>query len=166
MTRPLALLALLAACATAQPLPPLVQPPNAPERRELPTDPADEPLPPGIPAGESVEPLEAGSCYDASGLQGGNYPCPRVSGILATEAWAVRAGFYRVRYRELREHYLADRTVWTAHRALYETVHAENVRRLREAQPTWFERNAFPLGVGAGIIIGAGVVLAIGSALR
>jgi len=163
--RSILILALLAGCASTQ-TPRLLPPPSAPETRDLPPDPAEEPLPDGIPAGETVEPLEAGSCYDATGLRGGNYPCPRASGLLASEGWAVRAGFYRLRYRELREHYEADRSVWRAHRVLYESTHAENLRRMEAARPSWLVRNAFPIGLGAGLILGGVAATSVAAALR
>lgn len=149
------LLALTAGCATAQ-LPPLVPLTQVPEVRALPIDPAEEALPAGTPEGEWIEPLEAGSCYDTSGLRGGNQPCPRRSGLLSSEARAVRDGLYRIRYRELRSVVESDRTVWRAQRELYETMRRQDARALQAAQPSWLQRNALAIGLAAGFVVGVG----------
>lgn len=159
--------ALLALGCASAPVPVATIPATrAPETRALPPDPAEEPLPPGTPAGEWVEPLEVGGCYDATGLHGGDTPCPRRAGILSSEARAVRDGFYRIRYRELRTFYEADRTTWSAQRELYEALRRQDQATITRMQPSWWDRNALPLGVAAGLVLGVGTMTAIIMSVR
>ena len=125
------------------------------EQQPLPPDPADEPLPDGIPPGEWVEPVEAGACA------GKAPPCPEKSGILVSEARAVRDAKYRVRYKELRKNYEADRVVWGAHRELYEERLKLADREIQDLQPNWWDRNKLQIGVVGGVIIGIATSVAI-----
>lgn len=152
---------ILLGCASAPVRPATIPVTRAPEARALPPDPAEETLPPGTPAGEWVEPLEVGACYDVTGLHGGDTPCPRRAGILSSEARAVRDGMYRIRYRELRTFYEADRTTWSAQRELYEALRHQDQATIEAMRPTWWDRNALPLGVAAGLVLGVGTMTAI-----
>lgn len=149
----------LSGCAGATPVP-VVPDVRRVETAELPPDPAQEALPSGLPAGEWVEAMEAGSCGPTS-----RAPCPPRSGILVSEARAVRDGYYRVRYPELRRLYETDRRVWAAHRELYEQAVQTRDAAIQQLQPDWFQRNAFSLGFGAGAVIVGAVVAIVAGAL-
>lgn len=155
------LLALVLASCAAAPPPPVIATPRVIELHPLPPDPAEEPLPADLPPGDWVRPLDRGSCYDETGLHGGSNPCPNVDGILSSEAHAARDGYYRLRYRELRTFYEADRTTWSAQRELYEALHRQDAETIQRLQPSWFDRNALPLGIAAGFLLGAGGITAI-----
>lgn len=161
MTRALPLVVLALGCASTPRPTPAIPLTRAPEVRELPSDPAEEALPPGTPPGESIEPLEAGSCYDATGVRGGNQPCPSRSGLLVSEARAVRDGLYRIRYRELRVLYGGDRTTWSAQRELYEAMIARDRAEIERLRPTWLQQNGLALGLASGLVLGIGASVAI-----
>ena len=118
------------------------------EQRPLPPDPATEPLPDGVPKVEWVRPLERGECEKAP------KPCPAVSGLAISEARAFRDAKYRIRYKELRSNYGADRQVWGAHRELYETRLGLADQTIQDLQPRWWDRNKFQIGVVGGVILG------------
>jgi len=150
----LAGLALVGCGAAVQPAY-LVRPDRAVETRALPADPSTEALAPGANTDDFVEAQDSGSCLDAQGrpLPDAPRPCPARSGIVVGEGRAARDGLYRVRYRELRLMYEADRQVWAAHRELYEGQLQRADERIRQLQPNWWERNGFALGVGLGIVL-------------
>lgn len=155
------LLALMGCRAAVQP-PPLVSATRSPEARALPPDPAEEPLPPGTPPEETIEPLEAGSCYDGRGLRSpAAVACPSNSGLLVSEGRAVRDGFYRIRYRELRTLYVADRTTWSAHRELYEALRVRDQAEIQRLQPSFLDRYGLAVGLTAGFLLGVGGTLAL-----
>ncbi len=110
-------------------------------------DPRGEALPEGVPVGEWVEALEAGSCDHQP------MPCPPRGGILVSEARAVRDGLFRVRYDELRVHYMADREVWGAQRELYEGALREADRTVHALRPSWWQQNALGLGFAGGLLV-------------
>jgi hypothetical protein len=144
------LLMLLAfGCGTKYVLPPTVPPGEARvEERPLPPDPATEPLPAGMVEENKVEGLE----------QGDPAPFP---GILVSEDRATRDGYFRIRYPELRKQYEGDQQVWKAHRELYETRLVLADQAIRDLQPTWWERNAFSLGLFGGSVLGTALTVAI-----
>jgi len=133
------------------------------ESRELPPDPAVEPIPDNIPKGDWVAPIEKGECLDASGTPetGAPSPCPVESGIVISEERAYRAALYRIRYRELRKTYESDRMVWSAHRELYEERLKLAGQAIEDLQPSWFDNNKFPLGVVGGVVLGIATSVAI-----
>jgi hypothetical protein len=97
---------------------------------------------------QRVEPLEQGD------------PAP-FAGLIFGEGRVYRDGLYRIRYRELRSNYEADRKVWVAHRELYETRLGLADKAIRDLQPNWWERNAFTLGVFGGTTLGIVMSVAI-----
>lgn len=151
---------------------PLVAEDRRPEARELAQDARDEPLPEGTPTAlpESyVVPVEAGECIPEDGrrvppsdeeqiIPG---PCPEHAGILVSEARANRDAIYRIRYREMRDTYEADRRVWSAHRELYEAQVAADREEIARLQPTWWERHDGEILAAVGVIVGAVVTVAI-----
>jgi len=163
----LALLVLLVSggCATVNPVAPTVpiSPDKRVEEQPLPTDPAAEVLPLEIPKGEWVEPLEQGSCLGADGkvFATAPKPCPARSGIAVSEERAARDAMYRIRYKELRQNYMADRAVFAAQRLLYETRLNDANTALQNAQPNWFQRHAWELGILTGFVVGAGATVGI-----
>lgn len=146
------LLPLFLACASTLPTPPTVPVEKRAEEQPLPADPEEEKLDPNVPKGVWVEPQEANSC--ATG-------CPAKSGILVSEERAVRDGLYRIRYRELRTNYTADRKVWAAHRELYEKRLQLADQAIQKLQPTWWERHKLQLGVVGGFVLGSALTIAI-----
>ena len=154
----------LVGCATAAQPQYLVHTDHQPETRALPADPATEPLPSGAPANSDfVEPSEPGSCLDAQGHIAADAPrpCPNRAGIVVGETRAVRDGLFRLRYRELRVLYEADRQVWTAHRTLYEGQLQRADQHIQSLRPTWWQNNALGLGIGCGFLVGAVSVIAV-----
>jgi hypothetical protein len=163
-----ALVLLLSGCgaSTVGQTRPLVADDRRPEARELPLDPRLEALPEGTPTDppeDFVEPVEAGSCIEADTeiAAGAGYPCPSQSGILVSEARAVRDAMFRIRYPELRQTYEADRQVWAAQRELYEAQVQRDREEIERLQPTWWTQNSFAIGTAAGFILGAAVTIAI-----
>lgn len=151
--RPLVLLLpLFLACASTLPTPPTVAEAKRVEVAPLPPDPQEDKLDAAIPKGEWVEPQEASSCTPG---------CPAKSGILVSEERAVRDGLYRIRYRELRTNYTADRKVWAAHRELYEKRLQLADQAIQKLQPTWWERHKLQLGVVGGFVLGSALTIAI-----
>lgn len=154
------LLVLLSGCAATQTpeVRPLVAEARRPEARELPVDPRDEPLPEGTPVtpGEDyVMPVTAGECAGAT------EPCPAEDGIQVSEARANRDALFRIRYREMRTTYEADRRVWSAHRELYEAQIAADRQEIEDLQPTWWERHDGTILTAVGVIVGAAITVAI-----
>jgi hypothetical protein len=158
-----ALLAL--GCSTVRTVAPTV--PDVLSRRvedqQLPPDPAVEPLSGSLAKGDWVEPLEAGSCLGADGkpVVEASKPCPIRSGIAVSEERAARDGLYRIRYKELRRNYEADRVVWGAQRALYESRLDLANKALEQAQPSWFDQHKGELGLLGGLLLGAGAAVGI-----
>jgi hypothetical protein len=116
-----------------------------PETAPLPTDPAQEEVPliyRGSP--ESVVPLEA------------HAPAP-YAGLLSTESRAWRDAQFRIRYRELRGIFEADRALTGVQRELYEfRLNAAN-ERIRSLQPSWLSQHGLELGIGLGLVLGIGL---------
>jgi hypothetical protein len=158
------MVALLTGCATAAQPRFLVTPDRQPEARTLPPDPATEPLPQGVPAtSDFVEPSEPGSCLDAQGrpVMDAPRPCPNRAGILVGETRAARDGLFRLRYRELRVLYDADRQVWQAQRALYEGQLQRADEHIQSLRPNWWQQNALGLGIGGGFLLGTVTVISV-----
>jgi len=151
---------------------PLVADDRRPEAREMVQDARDESLPEGTPQHlpESyVMPVEAGECIPEDGrrippsdeelvLLG---PCPEESGIFVSEARANRDAIYRIRYREMRDTYRADRQVWSAHRELYEAQVAADREEIARLQPTFWEQHDGEILATLGVIVGAALTVAI-----
>lgn len=155
-------LLMICSCATTLPTPPTVLPEHRIEEEPLPVDPDNEKLP--GPQEEWVEPLEAGSCVDQSGkfsLQVSK-PCPLRSGISMSEAKAARFGLYKIRYRELRTSYEADRKVVSAQRALYETRLQLADKAIQNLQPGFWDVHKGEISLIGGFILGITVAGAVG----
>lgn len=159
----LAVLGTMGGCVRAQTIPPEIPVTRVPETRALPQTPDEAPRPSEIPAGDWVEALEAGSCADNMGrvIADSTRPCPARSGIATSEERAWRDGLFRVRYRELRVWYEADRSVWAAQRELYEARIRATDAALRAAQPGWWDRNALPIGLLGGFALGVALVVSV-----
>jgi len=153
---------------------PLVAEDRRPEARELPQDARDEALPEGTPTepGEGyVVPVDAGECIPPGGIQMPDSeddedrfvagPCPEQSGIMVSEARANRDAIYRIRYREMRDTYEADRRVWSAHRELYEAQVQADREEIARLQPTWWERHDGTILTAVGVVVGAAITVAI-----
>lgn len=152
-------------CAGPRPYVPTV-PESATKRVEkapLPPDPAEEELPAEVSKGDWVEPLEEADCLNSDGTprKGAPRPCPSRSGIAVSEERAFRDAKYRIRYRELRRNYEADREVWGAHRELYEERLKLADQAIQDLQPSWWDRHKFQLGVIGGIVLGVASSVAI-----
>jgi hypothetical protein len=107
--------------------------------------------------------LDRGECLDEEGNPKPNAskPCPTESGIVVSEERAYRDGFYRIEYGLLLQNYDSDRTVWSAHRELYEERLRLADRAIQDLQPGWWERNKFQLGVAGGMVLGIAASVAI-----
>jgi hypothetical protein len=125
------------------------------EVRPLPPDPATEKLPEGFPKGDWVIPYEAKECREKP------EECPQISGILISESRAYFDAMYRVRYKELRKTFEADRSVMGVHRELYESRLELADREIQNLQPGWWDRHKFQIGVVGGIVLGVAASVAI-----
>ena len=143
---------------------PVVAESRRPEVRPLPPDPSEESLPRGTPPRppESyVEAMEAEQCVTREGVLVSDGPCPPESGLLISEARAVRDAMYRVRYPQLRQYYVSDRQVWVAQREMYESqiqLQREEIERL---QPSWWEENDGTILAAAGVVVGVAVTVLV-----
>jgi hypothetical protein len=146
------ILALFLAACGPLPTPPTVAESKRVELAPLPPDPAEEKLEGNVPRGDWVEPQEANSCTAG---------CPAKAGILVSEERAVRDGLYRVRYRELRLTYTADRQVWQAHRELYEKRLQLADQAIQKLQPSWWDRHKVALGVIGGFVLGSALTIGV-----
>jgi len=151
---------------------PLVAENRRPEMQEMPLNAQTEPLPEDTPTDlpESyVEPIEMGQCIPVYGTtvppseeeQTIPGPCPEQSGVFVSEARANRDVIYRIRYREMRRSYEADRQVWSAHRELYEAQIAADRDEIENLQPTWFEQHDGEIMAAVGVVVGAAIAVAI-----
>jgi len=163
MLRSIPVLILACACATPRVVAPTVAPEHQFEKEPLPPDPETEKLDGNIPAGDWVEPLEAGSCVDGSGkpVAGAPKPCPARSGIALSEAKSARFGLYKIRYKELRVDYESDRKVWAAQRELYEKRLQLADQAIQDLQPTWWDRHKAEFGVIGGFMLGTVMTVAV-----
>lgn len=156
----LPLVLLLWGCATTHgALPPTISAARRVELEPLPPDPSTEALPASTPPGDWVRAQEAGECWNAQGTvrPDAGLPCPAQAGILSSEARAARDALYRIRYRELRQRYEADRTVHGAQREVYETRLRLADERIRELQPTWWQQHGPVILFGAGLVLGTAI---------
>jgi hypothetical protein len=156
-----AALVLLAGCATLQPVPLTVPESKHVEDEPLPTDPATEKV--ASPDGDWVVPLNEEDCITKDGklVSDAPKPCPGKGGLLFSEEKAARLKLYQIGYIQLRGNYIADRRVWLVHRELYESRLKDAGEALQRAQPSWFEKHSFQLGVLGGAVIGAGMAVGI-----
>jgi hypothetical protein len=152
-------LALNSSCATVKPVAPTVpdDPSKRVEQQPLPADPAALPLPTGLPKGDWTAALEDGKCVTDE--NGG--PCPMLTGIVVSEERAWRDAQFRLAYKEIRIGYEVDRKVWGAQRALYEGRLNDANTALEKAQPNWFQRHAWELGIITGLVVGTGAAIGI-----
>ena len=119
------------------------------ETEELPPDPATEELagdPPG--AEDDVEPYEPRDPHN-----------PSWAGVVVSERRAARDGLYRIRYKEIRARYDADRQIWTVHREAYEVRLNLAETRILELQPTWWDdHKGLVLGLSF-FVVGVGTAM-------
>lgn len=156
-------------CATSPPVTPSVAEPYLDgtdiENRALAPNPKTEPLPPEFVGQEEwVTP-----CFEQAV---DSFPVCSKGGILMSEAKAARVELYRLRYEELLKMYVADRSVWRAHRQLYEKQLQLDEQRLRELTPpppTWWDQHGTSVVIGTsatvGLIAGAALTVGVGYAL-
>lgn len=124
------------------------------EQTPLPIKPASMPIPVEIEKdGYWVMPLEAGSCTPAAPVTI-TKPCPAKSGILESEAHAIKDQQYRISYDELRQLYEADIKVWGAQRELYEATLKQQQETIEKLQPSWYDQNALTIGLVGGFLLG------------
>lgn len=159
----LLVLACASACAGAKPLEPTIPEGKRVETEPLPPDPETEKLDSNVPPEDWVEPLEPGTCIDASGkpVAGAPKPCPVRAGIGMSEAKAARFGLFKIRYKELRTNYVSDRNVWAAQRELYETRLKLADKAIRDLQPGWWDQHKGEFGVIGGFILGTAMTISI-----
>jgi hypothetical protein len=82
-------------------------------------------------------------------------------GICLSEPLALEYRGFRVSYINLRENYEADRTVWSAHRELYETKLQLAHEMIEDYTPNWWDKHdskvlgftGFLLGVAATVFV-------------
>lgn len=90
-------------------------------------------------------------------------------GIYMTEAMAQRAGRLRVAYDEIRGLYEVDLRTMGREREVYQRqldLAEDEVAQWRErAHRGWFERNRGWLGLGIGLVVGAGLAVGMAAAL-
>lgn len=155
--RRFAALMLLAGCTTTviEQIPVIPKIESArPETIPLPTDPELLRLPDGTPPDDFVLALSVGK------------PSPK-DGILLSEARAVRDGFFRTGYKELRMICEGDRKVMGAQRNLYEALITEGNKALSKAgRRSWWELHRGEVMFFAGILLGGGLVIGGGHALN
>ena len=167
------LLVLSVGCASA---PKVVTEPTVAERkwaeeRDLPPDPGEEELPEGLGPDFPPEAVEVGQCSpdEAEGSEEAQGPCPDKAGILISEQKAARIKLYQIRYKELRKTYEADRSLWRAHRELYETkleLALKELKRTEErAERSWWEKHDGTIGLGVGVVVGSALAVGIAAAL-
>lgn len=136
------LLLVVAACTPKFVTPPTVPPGEARvEQQPLPPDAMIEGLPEGIPEDDRIEALEAQNRAP-------------FAGVLLGEGAAARYAILKSRYPELRVRYEQDRKVWAAHRELYEVRLQLADKAIHDLQPSWWDRNAFSLGLLGGVTLG------------
>jgi len=154
------LVVLLSGCATLQPVPLTVPQSKWVESEPLPADPATEKI--SAKDGDWVVPMDEEECIQKDGkiASDAGKPCPGRGGLLVSEEKITRFKLYEMDSKALRLNYSADRRVWAAQRELYEARLKDAGEALQKAQPDWFERHGFQLGVMAGAVIG--VAMAIG----
>ena len=155
-------------CAGIKPAEPYVPKDDWEETKTLPPHPEDIKLYPKTKKGDWIEPSIVGSCIGANGdiRPELGFPCPPKSGLLVSEERVARDILYRSEYKRLRTFYEADRLVWRAHRALYEERLKLAQERINELRPNWWERNAFQIGIGGGLVLGVSLVAILGAIAR
>ena len=125
-----------------------------PETKPLPVVDSDTlPLPPKLDPIESSQALEKGIVAPSSG-------------ILISEAKAWRLAQSRIEAKALRSDWIADREVWVAHRAVYESTIQNMAEQIRNLQPSWFDENKISIGLGGGFILGAVTVVLLAYAYQ
>lgn len=156
----LLLVFLLSGCATLQPVPLTIPETKWVENEPLPADPATAKIP--AKDGDWVVPMDEEECVGKDGKIPADAPrpCPGKGGLLVSEEKISQFKLYEIDSKALRLNYSVDRRVWAAQRALYEARLKDAGEALQKAQPDWFERHGFQLGVLAGALVG--VALAVG----
>lgn len=144
------LVAFISGCLpkTGEVTPPLILVERRIEERPLPVLPKADPSLMSInPKDDWVEALEVGDKVAKAGIEISEYRA-------ATDL------VYRLRYDELRSLYEADRSVFRAHRELYE-VQCARLTKENKKLDNWWSRNKLECGVIGGFVIGAGMSIAI-----
>lgn len=89
------------------------------------------------------------------------------SGILFSDAMAMRAAQLSVEYGRIRGMYLVDIRTWERERQVYDrhlTIADETTAALRvQAQRSWWEINGDEVGLVLGLVLGVGVSIGIGA---
>lgn len=158
----------LVGCRTWTPPSMTIPPGKWPEAEALPPEPSTEPLVnpatgDAITGEEHAYDINEDDCILPDGRVNpvAKKPCPGLGGVLFTEAKFARWSLYRLRYDQLRVILVSDRQEWAAQRVLYETRLKLADKALFDAQPNWWERHAFDLGIVGGIVVGAAATIAI-----
>lgn len=91
-------------------------------------------------------------------------------GICMSMEKGLRAARYVVRYQELRGLYEIDLRTWGRERSIYER-HLELAQQetdawKKEAERSWLERNAGPLGLTIGVVVGVTAAVAGTAAIK
>ena len=92
------------------------------------------------------------------------------AGVLMSQEKAVRAAEYVVAYNELRQLYVVDLTTWGRERQIYEryleAADGEVDHWKKQAERSWWEKHSGQIGLGAGLIVGAVITVAIVEAVQ
>jgi hypothetical protein len=89
------------------------------------------------------------------------------SGILFSDAMALRAASLSVAYAELRGLYQIDLRTWSREREVYQrylTLADEEIARWRlQAERSWWEINGPEVALVVGFVLGIGVSIGVGA---
>lgn len=125
---------------------------------ELPAPPAD------VPPGKRIV-LPVSKCV----VEGSEPPEETPPGIYMTKELAAKTGRTKVAYDELRGLYEVDLRTMDRERVVYQKqldLADHEVARLREAaRRSWFEKNRGWIGLGVGLVVGAGLAIGMAAAL-
>lgn len=123
------------------------------EARPLPKDPADYDLSQFKGGEKDVTPLAKAD------------PAP-ADGMLSSEKRFARDSAYRSAYAELAVDLKARQSEWTAQRALYERIIADQNASIDKLKPDWWDRNGPYILLGLGFGLGALTTVEIAYAVR
>lgn len=152
-------------CSTASP-------PQA-EKRTLPEPLVAAELPPHPKDEKAITPAAdwAAACdgYYVESEDGSKELTPR-PGICMSAEKATRAARYVIRYDELRGLYIIDLRTWGREREIYEAhldlAQDEVDAWKKKAERSWLERNAGPVGLTVGIVLGVAAAAAGTAAIK
>lgn len=131
---------------------------------DLPERPNVEPIP---PAADWTVPC-AGYLLEKEGEE--EPELVKNPGVCMSVEKAVLAGKYVVAYNELRQLYVIDLKTWGREREIYdrhlEAADGEIKHWKKEAVRSWWEKHSGQIGLGAGLIFGAVITVAIVEAVE